>query len=94
MFAMRERNARVVRSGHDGRNARHNFKRNFFGDERFGFFAAATKNKWITAFQAHDNFALARAGEHEFGELFLRKTAVAFVVATRDNLSGRRREPE
>ena len=38
MVAVRERNARVIRRGDNGRNARHDFKMNFRRRERLGFF--------------------------------------------------------
>ena len=56
--------------------------------------AAAPENERVAAFQSHDDFSGAGAGEHEFGELFLREAAVALVVAARDDFGGRRREPE
>ena len=94
MLAVRERNARVIRRRHDGRNAGHDFERDFFRRELLGFLAAATENERVAALEPHDGFALAGAGEHEFGELFLREAAVALVVAARNDFGGRRGEPQ
>ena len=72
MRAVRERNARVIRRGHDGRNARHDFERNFFRRERLGFLAAAAENERVAALEPHDGFAFSGPGDDERGDFRLR----------------------
>ena len=81
MVAVRERDARVICRRHHRGNAGHDLERDFFRREHFGFLAATTEDKRVAAFEPHDGLALAGAGEHEFGELFLYEAAIALVVA-------------
>ncbi len=63
----------------------------FFRDQCLGFFATATENKWIAAFQTHNDFSFLGLGDDRGRDFFLRH---GHVVATRNKFRRRRREPE
>lgn len=71
VVAMRERDARVIRRGRDGRHARHDLEGNFGLHQRLRLLAPATEDVGIATFEPHDAFARARLGDHQCVELFL-----------------------
>ena len=94
MVAMGEGNTCVIRRRHHGGNAGDDFKRNLLLGQPLGFLTAPAKNVRIAALQPHHVFAGLGAIHHELREFFLRETAIALVVAARNDFRACRREPQ
>ena len=91
MVAVCERNAGVVQAGDDGRDAGHDFEGNFRRRQFTGFLAPAAEDVGIATLEPHDAFALARLGDDERGQIFLRDFVA---IAARDEFGLRPGEPE
>ena len=79
--AVRERNAAVGRDSQRRSNTGHHFERNARVRQRFQFFAAASKDKRVAAFEPHHVQAAARAVDHHGADFFLRKSVHRFLFA-------------
>ena len=91
MLAVGEGNASVIRRGHDGRDAGHDFKGNFSRRQRLGFLAAPAENVGIAALEPDDTFAFTRPGDEQCRDFLLRHR---HVFAAGNELDGWRCEPE
>ena len=94
MIAVRDGDARVVRRGDKGGNARHHLEGNLRRREFLGLLAAPSENVRVAALQPHDGLAFLRFRDEQLVQLLLRDGVGGSALAPVDELGGLGREAE
>jgi hypothetical protein len=89
--AMRDRNPGVCGSGQRGRNARHDLERDAGRGQLLRFFATASEDERIAAFEPDDRFPFLRFVDQELVDLLLRQRVFRCTLADVDNFRALRR---